>query len=115
MSLRRIICPISQYRENDLCTRVTNRFRAHERAISLFISRCEATRVINTKISLEVTNWRPDGQSALATHAWGHWPTSVIQPQVGTLQITSWLFNPLINNNGQPVPLESDLMTLKLS
>ena len=65
----------------------------------------------NTRGDQWATRW----QSALATDAWGHWPIPVIQPQVRTLQITLWLFNPLINNNGQPVQLESNLMTLKFS
>ena len=42
------------YIENDVCTQVTNCFSAHERVILVLISRvsCEATREINTKLTL---------------------------------------------------------------
>ena len=44
--------------ENNVCTRVMNRFSAHERVILVLI--CKATREINTKITLEWAQKRFD-------------------------------------------------------
>ena len=44
--------------ENNVCTRVTNRFSAHERFFCVYFPSCKATREINTKITLELVQKR---------------------------------------------------------